>query len=53
MHQHQHRLSEGVVCSDIPADLLADQVSAMADGWPKMFPVEPNRFSRGRIKGAV
>ena len=41
--------SEGAVRSDIPADLLADQVSAMADGWTMMFPVEPNRFSRGRI----
>jgi TetR/AcrR family transcriptional regulator, transcriptional repressor of aconitase len=45
--------SEGVVRSDIPADLLADQVSAMADGWTMMFPVEPNRFSRGRINDLV
>ena len=45
--------SEGVVRSDIPADLLADQISAMADGWTMMFPVEPNRFSRGRINDLV
>jgi TetR/AcrR family transcriptional regulator, transcriptional repressor of aconitase len=45
--------SEGVVRGDIPADLLADQVSAMADGWTMMFPVEPNRFSRGRINDLV
>ncbi len=45
--------SEGVVRGDIPADLLADQVSAMADGWTMMFPVEPNRFSRGRIRDLV
>jgi hypothetical protein len=41
--------SDGVVLSDIPADILADQVSAMGDGWTIMVPVEPNRFSRGRI----
>jgi hypothetical protein len=29
------------VRSDIPADLLADQVSATGDGWAIMFPVEP------------
>jgi TetR/AcrR family transcriptional regulator, transcriptional repressor of aconitase len=45
--------SEGVVRSDIPADLLADQISAMADGWTMMFPLEPNRFSRGRINDLV
>jgi AcrR family transcriptional regulator len=45
--------SEGVVRSDIRADLLADQVSAMGDGWTMMFPVEPNRFSRGRINDLV
>jgi TetR/AcrR family transcriptional regulator, transcriptional repressor of aconitase len=45
--------SEGVIRSDIPADLLADQISAMADGWAMMFPVEPNRFSRGRINDLV
>jgi hypothetical protein len=33
--------SEGVLSSDIPADLLADQVSAMGEGWAMMFPVEP------------
>jgi hypothetical protein len=25
----------------------------MADGWTMMFPVEPNRFSRGRIKDLI
>ena len=45
--------SEGVVRSDIPADLLADQISAMGDGWTMMFPVEPNRFSSGRINALV
>ncbi|MGC2306731.1 TetR/AcrR family transcriptional regulator [Candidatus Binatus sp.] len=45
--------SAGVVRSDIRAELLADQISAMADGWTMMFPVEPNRFSRGRINDLV
>ena len=45
--------SEGVVRSDIPADLLADQISAMGDGWAMMFPVEPERFGRGRIHDLV
>ena len=45
--------SEGLVRSDIRADLLADQVSAMGDGWTMMFPVEPNRFSHGRINDLV
>ena len=45
--------SEGVVRSDIPADLLADQISAMGDGWTMIFPVEPNRFSSGRINALV
>ena len=49
----ERRQSEGVVCSGIPADLLADQVSAMGDGWTMMFPVETNRFSRGRINDLV
>ena len=29
---------QGVIRDDIPADLLADQVSAMGDGWTMMFP---------------
>jgi AcrR family transcriptional regulator len=45
--------AQGVIRSDIPADLLADQISAIGDGWAMMFPVEPERFSRGRIHDLV
>jgi hypothetical protein len=45
--------AQGVIRDDIPADLLADQISAMGDGWAMMFPVEPERFGRGRIHDLV
>lgn len=45
--------AQKVIRSDIPADVLADQISAMGDGWTMMFPVEPERFSRGRIDQLV
>ena len=44
---------QGVIRGDIPADLLADQVCAMGDGWSMMFPVEPQRFRHGRIQDLV
>lgn len=40
--------SQGLVRSDIAADLLADQFSAMGDGWMMLMPIEPERFSQGR-----
>jgi len=45
--------AQGVIRGDIPADILADQVSALGDGWAMMFPVEPERFGRGRINDLV
>ncbi len=45
--------AQGVIRGDIPADLLADQVSAIGDGWAMMFPVEPERFGRGRVHDLV
>ena len=45
--------AQGAIRADIAADLLADQVSAMGDGWAMMFPVEPERFGRGRIHDLV
>jgi len=45
--------AQGVIRADIPADLLADQVCAIGDGWAIMFPVEPERFGRGRIHDLV
>lgn len=43
----------GVIRRDIPADLLADQLSAMGDGWMLMFPVEPNRFRPSRVQALL
>src|SRR5215469_10188703 len=45
--------AQGVIRADIAAHLLADQISAIGDGWAMMFPVEPDRFSRGRIHDLV
>jgi AcrR family transcriptional regulator len=44
---------EGTVRSDIPADLLADQLSAIGDGWMIAFPVETNRFKPSRVQGLL
>lgn len=40
--------SQGIIRSDIAADLLADQISAMSDGWMMMQPIEPERFGSDR-----
>ncbi|MGW4336421.1 TetR/AcrR family transcriptional regulator [Rhodococcus koreensis] len=45
--------ARGTVRKDIPADLLADQLSAMGDGWALLFPLEPERFTPSRIKDLV
>jgi AcrR family transcriptional regulator len=44
---------QGVVRSDFSADLLADQLTSMADGWFMMAPVEPARFKRKRVNDLV
>ena len=44
---------QGVVREDIPADLLADQLSAMGDGWMLMQPIEPERFKPERLRGLI
>jgi AcrR family transcriptional regulator len=41
---------KGTVRKDIRADMLADQLSAMGDGWMMMLPIEPERFEPKRIK---
>lgn len=41
--------ANGTVRDDIPADVLADQLSAMGDGWMMMLPLEPERFTPDRI----
>jgi len=43
----------GNIRSDIPADLLADQLCAMADGWMIMFPIEPERFEVERMRALL
>lgn len=40
----------GTIRRDIPAELLADQLSAMADGWMVGRPIEPERFAPRRIQ---
>lgn len=40
----------GTVRTDIPADLLTDQLCAMGDGWMLMYSVEPTRFTPKRIR---
>ena len=45
--------ARGTVRDDIPADLLADQLSAMGDGWALLFPLEPERFTPSRVKELV
>lgn len=44
---------QGIIRSDIPADLLADQLSAISDGWMMMFPIEPARFEPGRLQALL
>ncbi|MFH8349120.1 TetR/AcrR family transcriptional regulator [Streptomyces sp. NPDC018045] len=42
--------AQGTVRDDIPADLLADQVGALGDGWMLMLPIEPKRFTASRVQ---
>ena len=41
---------DGLIRDDFPADVLADQLSAMADGWALTYPLEPERFGHGRMR---
>lgn len=34
----------GMIRDDIPAELLADHIAALADGWAMMMPIEADRF---------
>jgi AcrR family transcriptional regulator len=42
--------ARGTVRDDIAADVLADQLSAMGDGWMMMLPIEPTRFAKKRVQ---
>lgn len=44
---------QGTIRKDIAADLLADQISAMGDGWMMLFPIEPERFQPSRVKALL
>lgn len=39
----------GAVRKDISADLLADHLGSIADGWMMMLPLEPERFAPERL----
>lgn len=41
--------AQGQVRKDISAEKLADQISAMGDGWMMMIPIEPERFTPKRL----
>jgi AcrR family transcriptional regulator len=41
---------QGAVRADIAAEVLADQLCAMGDGWMMMLPVEPDRFRSDWVK---
>lgn len=43
----------GTIRDDISADLLADQISAISDGWMMMWPIEPERFSAERVQALL
>lgn len=44
---------QGVVRDDIRADLLADQLSAISDGWLMLLPIEPERFTPDRSEALL
>lgn len=44
---------QGAVRDDIPAELLADQLASVADGWMLMSPFEPERFTPERTEALV
>ncbi len=44
---------QGTIRKDISAELLADQLSAMGDGWMMLFPIEPERFHQNRVRALL
>lgn len=40
--------AQGKIRNDIAAEMLADQISTICDGWLMMLPIEPERFSAER-----
>ena len=44
---------QGWVRDDIKAEILADQLSAMGDGWMMLYPIEPDRFGPERVNALL
>lgn len=44
---------EGALRDDIAADLLADQINAIADGWTIASPIDPSRFRPKRLRALL
>ena len=44
---------QGTIRKDISSELLADQLSAMGDGWMMLLPIEPERFRPSRVKALL
>lgn len=40
----------GTIRADIPAEILAENVTAMGDGWAMLAPVEPDRFTPAKVE---
>ncbi|WP_231706894.1 TetR/AcrR family transcriptional regulator [Tsukamurella sputi] len=40
----------GTIRDDVPADVLADNVTAMGDGWAMLAPIEPDRFTPAKVE---
>jgi len=41
--------AQGSIRTDFPAELLGDQLCALADGWLMMTPIDPSRYdNKGR-----
>lgn len=43
----------GTVRNDIPADLLADTIGSVGDGWMIMLPIETERFTPDRLDAII
>ncbi|MBT2263443.1 TetR/AcrR family transcriptional regulator [Rhodococcus erythropolis] len=43
----------GTIRSDIPAAVLAENVTAMGDGWAMLAPIEPDRFTPDKVMGLL
>lgn len=45
--------TEGTIRRDLSAEAISDQLGALTDGWIMMLPIEPNRFSKPRMRGLI